>query len=970
MMWISARQYRLPFTKQVSTSQVNLKVRQGWWLWLHSATGDAIGIGEVAPWVGFGAGPDRVSKELEQWSSVETPYELKVLELPQLDELWGDAEWLSALERAAQLKDRLELLSALEPHLDEATDTPEVRCGVELAILDALARRLAVPLAHLLEPRAPLSAPTHTQVQNLDEAVNASLRGYRALKLKVGVRRLWADELKEIAEIRAALPHINIRLDANQGWDTSQARGALLAASPHQIEWIEEPCQRIEEYASLPQHGAPVGLDEQLGPIGAHGVTAQDLEMGLRALLTETRASVVTLKPMALGGLTRAAHIAITADRLGAQVCITHTLGSAVERSASAHLAATLRANISLKISGLGGALEGDLASPLAVYGGELRLEVAPGLAINLSPPPSYASALTTPAPAMHESTSEPTTNQPRLSYPERGGPQLRGWVSEAQRVPHPLEMARRARPDHIALRTAEEQWSYAELYRATCLLASELTPCLIAARQALGGSIALSGAPSVEWSICFYALTGLDARVISLNPRLTQSELHNALKITEAELMITLTGSELTLTRVKHDERDVYEIELTPLDSLNLAPLMKREVSRDEELNVTLSSRSWERALVTICTSGSTGSPQAISLTARQLYLSAFGSMIRLGHRHDDVWLSCLPPHHIGGLSILIRGLLNQITVYLCPPRIERVFRHVSSGEVTLASLTPTLLSSLVSALEDDAKQRGQRAEHTSGQESRSGLRQLRALLIGGGPTPRALWDRASALELPLKLTWGMSETASQLCTQLEGAPPGTPLPPLPFVEVNSDHQGRLWVSGPLTARGVLGTGDVGVVCPRGVTVQGRFDDAIISGGVNLSPREIEEALSAHPAIASVAVVGGTHVKYGARPVAFIVLNDHAHLAQEPTATPHKDTPHKDTPHKNTLKESSSSDAALSAWCRERLSNYKVPDAFVRVEELPLTALGKIKRVALRSAADQALQDLQPISQKEREDS
>ena len=67
-MWLSAHAYELPLQQEINTAQAHLTWRQGWWICLHDALGSVIGMGEVAPWVGFGAGPDQVKTELSTWS--------------------------------------------------------------------------------------------------------------------------------------------------------------------------------------------------------------------------------------------------------------------------------------------------------------------------------------------------------------------------------------------------------------------------------------------------------------------------------------------------------------------------------------------------------------------------------------------------------------------------------------------------------------------------------------------------------------------------------------------------------------------------------------------------------------------------------------------------------------------------------------------------------------------------------------
>ena len=120
--------------------------------------------------------------------------------------------------------------------------------------------------------------------------------------------------------------------------------------------------------------------------------------------------------------------------------------------------------------------------------------------------------------------------------------------------------------------------------------------------------------------------------------------------------------------------------------------------------------------------------------------------------------------------------------------------------------------------------------------------------------------------------------------------------------------------------------TGDLGVRGAGGyVTLQGRAHELIISGGFNIYPREVEEVLAEHDAVAEVAVVGVADTVRGEIPIAFVVLQT----------------------------SSSMNGADLDAYCRERLASFKVPRHFVAVSALPRTALGKVQKRELLAAWD-----------------
>jgi O-succinylbenzoic acid--CoA ligase len=295
------------------------------------------------------------------------------------------------------------------------------------------------------------------------------------------------------------------------------------------------------------------------------------------------------------------------------------------------------------------------------------------------------------------------------------------------------------------------------------------------------------------------------------------------------------------------------------------------------------------------IFTSGTTGRPKPVYLTAANHEASAIASAWNLGVSPDDRWLCCLPLWHVGGLAIPIRSAIYGTTAVLHEGfDAGRVREEIESGSVTLVSLVATMLRRLIDA----------------------GLREwpaLRAALVGGGPIPRPLLDWADERAFPLVPTYGMTETASQVVTGHR---------PLLGVDVHVSDRGEILVRGPMVAPGSLSadgwlhTGDRGRLDPQGrVFVEGRLDDMIVTGGENVAAAEVEEALLSHPAVADAAVVGRPDPEWGQAVTAQVVLAGEAR------------------------------DDELLAHCRERLAPFKVPKAIERRAELPRNAAGKLLR-------------------------
>src|SRR5213079_1844269 len=134
-----------------------------------------------------------------------------------------------------------------------------------------------------------------------------------------------------------------------------------------------------------------------------------------------------------------------------------------------------------------------------------------------------------------------------------------------------------------------------------------------------------------------------------------------------------------------------------------------------------------------------------------------------------------------------------------------------------------------------------------------------LRCALIGGGPIPPPLLDRARTAGVPLAQTYGLTEACSQVTTSAVGDPT-TAGPPLFCTRVATAEDGEILVRGPTVARvdadGWLHTGDLGELDAEGrLRVTGRRGDTIVTGGENVAPAEVEGVLESHPAVAEAAV-------------------------------------------------------------------------------------------------------------------
>ncbi|QZH69290.1 o-succinylbenzoate--CoA ligase [Mycolicibacterium farcinogenes] len=313
----------------------------------------------------------------------------------------------------------------------------------------------------------------------------------------------------------------------------------------------------------------------------------------------------------------------------------------------------------------------------------------------------------------------------------------------------------------------------------------------------------------------------------------------------------------------------------------------------------------------VVISTSGTTGKPKGALLTADALRVSATATHARLGGAGH--WLLALPAYHIAGLQVLVRSVLAGTS----PVTVSASFDPTELPSAVAALGSGRRYASLVAVQLDKALQDPAAAE---------ALADLDAVLIGGGPMPAGVAERAEAAQVNVVRTYGMSETAGG-CVYDGVALDG--------VSIRIDNS-RILLGGATVAKGYRNpvspdpfaepgwfrTDDLGTVDDSGVLrVLGRVDDAVSTGGLTVLPQLVESALAGHPAIADCAVFGVPDERLGQRVVAALVL---APGAPAPAV------------------------AELRTHVAQTLDATAAPREVHVVDELPRRGIGKLDRRAL----------------------
>ncbi len=316
------------------------------------------------------------------------------------------------------------------------------------------------------------------------------------------------------------------------------------------------------------------------------------------------------------------------------------------------------------------------------------------------------------------------------------------------------------------------------------------------------------------------------------------------------------------------------------------------------------------------ILTSGTTGIPKAVQLSYGNFEASCNNWNEFLQFQANDQFLCCLPLHHIGGLAVMLRALKFGFSVNLVSTfEAQLVLDTIVKNPVTIISLVPTMLKRI---LDLDG--------------GLTALKSLRWILLGGGPSPEYLLDLSIKEKLNIVKVYGMSETCSGTVGLKLLDEPHNKLyagRPFPGTKVWTEND-ELHISGPMVMQGYVGEAeakgshnshDLGRVDNDNlIFLDIRRKDLIVTGGENVNPIEVEEALLKTDGITDAAVVGIEDEDWGQRVVAYIVIS-----------------------------ECRVRNSEIRMKLTEQLSDFKIPKEFIQVPFIPRNELGKIEYGNLR---------------------
>ena len=315
------------------------------------------------------------------------------------------------------------------------------------------------------------------------------------------------------------------------------------------------------------------------------------------------------------------------------------------------------------------------------------------------------------------------------------------------------------------------------------------------------------------------------------------------------------------------------------------------------------------------VVTSGTEGLPKGVELTRTGMEVMGRGYSAGLDAGPADRWLACLPLHHVASLGALARSYVTGVPATVHDRLdLELVARSPRDEGTTIVSLVPTVMKRLLDA--------------------GAPLHEFRRVITGGAPCPPALRARAEDAGVHVVDAYGLSETWGGFALD------GIAISDAQVRIADAGPDGEILVRGPMVMRayrldperttaalgpqGWFRTGDAGTIEAGRIRVVDRLKDVVITGGVNVSPTEVEAVLARHPAVADACVVGTPDDEWGEIVTAFVVPRPGA---------------------------SAPSLEELRAFGRDALSGPKLPRAAHVVDTIPRTASGKPLRRLLRDA-------------------
>ncbi len=444
----------------------------------------------------------------------------------------------------------------------------------------------------------------------------------------------------------------------------------------------------------------------------------------------------------------------------------------------------------------------------------------------------------------------------------------------------------------------------------------------------AQGDRVAVLALNAPEYLDAFYACALLGAMLVPLNWRLTPTELTALLGDSAPRVL-------LADERYADVARDVATRQPDDLAVLPFADFPGADVALAARA-VPFTTMDGEEPALLLYTSGTTGAPKGALLSHRMMTWNAINTQVSWGVRDDDITPTFAPLFHAGGLNVLTTPLAHcgGTVVLLRSSEPEAVLRCIAAEHCTIVFAVPTVFQRMM--------------EHPAFETT--DWSSVRFCVTGGSSCPLPVIERYAARGLVFRQGYGLTEVGVN-CFSLapedalrKAGSVGQPVFHARARIVDEDGAdtpagsvGELALAGPHLCSGYWRRPDATAEAYRDgwwhtgdqaqrdadgyYYIVGRKKDMYISGGENVYPAEIENALATHPDIVEAAVIAEPDTRWGEVGVAVVVLRSPDALTSD----------------------------AVIAYCAERLARYKLPRRVVFVESLPRNAMGKVIKQELR---------------------
>ena len=420
---------------------------------------------------------------------------------------------------------------------------------------------------------------------------------------------------------------------------------------------------------------------------------------------------------------------------------------------------------------------------------------------------------------------------------------------------------------------------------------------------------------------------------VIPMNINFKEDEIHHILSDSGVKAVIVDKARLPIVNKIKDklpDLKNIILIDGNEKETINFHELMKKASGKDP--NVMIKDDDYS---ITFYTSGTTGKPKGAALSQLNVTSGVKALVQAWKLTKDDVFLLTLPLYHIHGIGVALLTSLYVGNFIILKKKFnaEEALETITKRKITLFMGVPTMYFKLL---------------EVEGFEKYD-LSSMRLFVSGSAPLSKDLFNKLrKELKSEILERAGMSESMMNFSNPYHGdRVPGSVGPCLPGVkvkitdkewnEVPVNKEGEILIKGPNVFHGYWNkpdynkqvfkdgwyvTGDVGKVDERGyVYLIGRSKDVIISGGINIYPREIEEVIESMPHVKECAVVGVPDKEFGESVKAYVVLNSGKKIK----------------------------DDGVIAFCKEKLASFKKPKYVDFLDKLPKNTMGKIQKNMLR---------------------